>query len=108
MQAGGPISTSILGFGLKLGRVREPANAAERAFAPDTALAGALGLSATFGMTMGDILSDDLCLYPHHNRMFGQGDIPWRHIGGQYDLSVVAPDAEPGKWSERSADRTSS
>ena len=63
----------------------------------DPALAGALGLSATFGMTMGDILSDDLCLYPHHNRMIGQGDIPWRHIGGQYDLSVVAPDAEPGE-----------
>ena len=44
-------------------------------------------------MTTGDIMFDDLSLYPRYNRLIGQIDVPWWHIGGNHDLNFEAPDA---------------
>ncbi|MGU3661547.1 calcineurin-like phosphoesterase C-terminal domain-containing protein [Methylobacterium fujisawaense] len=72
----------------------QPASEAELAFVRDTALTSVLGTSAAFGMTMGDIVSDDLSLYPRYNRLVGRVGIPWWHVGGNHDLNFEAPDAD--------------
>ena len=72
----------------------QPASEAELAFVRDTALTSVLGTSAAFGLTMGDIVSDDLSLYQRYNRLVGRVGIPWWHVGGNHDLNFEAPDAD--------------
>ncbi len=50
--------------------------------------------AAAFGITAGDIMFDDLSLYPRLNRIVGQIGIPWYNIGGNHDLNYEAPDAK--------------
>ncbi|MBY0297744.1 MAG: calcineurin-like phosphoesterase family protein [Methylobacterium sp.] len=71
----------------------QPESHAELGFVRDTAVTRALGLGAAFGMTTGDVLFDDLSLYPRQNRIIGRVGIPWFHIGGNHDLNFEAPDA---------------
>ena len=71
----------------------QPESAAELGFVRDTALASVLGTRAAFGMTTGDIMFDDLALYPRYNRLIGGVGVPWWHIGGNHDLNFEAPDA---------------
>lgn len=71
----------------------QPQSAAELSYVRDTAIASVLGTEAAFGMTLGDILFDDLSMYPRYNRLIGQVGIPWWHIGGNHDLNYEAPDA---------------
>ena len=71
----------------------QPESATELGFVRDTALAGVLGTSAAFGMTTGDIMFDDLALYPRYNRLIGGVGVPWWHVGGNHDLNFEAPDA---------------
>jgi C terminal of Calcineurin-like phosphoesterase/N terminal of Calcineurin-like phosphoesterase len=51
-----------------------------------------IGTKAAFGMTMGDIMSDDLSLYDRYNRIIGRIGIPWHNIAGNHDLNFEAPD----------------
>lgn len=71
----------------------QPESAAELDFVRDTALTGIVGTRAAFGMTTGDIMFDDLSLYPRYNRLIGQVGVPWWHIGGNHDLNFEASDA---------------
>lgn len=71
----------------------QPESGAELDFVRDIALANVVGTKAAFGMTTGDIMFDDLSLYPRYNRLIGQIDVPWWHIGGNHDLNFEAPDA---------------
>jgi hypothetical protein len=50
-----------------------------------------IGTKAAFGMTTGDLMSDDLSLYDRYNRIIGQIGIPWHNIAGNHDLNVEAP-----------------
>jgi hypothetical protein len=45
-------------------------------------------------MTIGDIMYDDLSLYPRLNRIIGQIGLPWYNIGGNHDLNYEAPSAK--------------
>lgn len=71
----------------------QPESAAELEFVRDTALVSVLGTRAAFGMTTGDVMFDDLSLYPRYNRLIGRIGVPWWHIGGNHDLDFEAPDA---------------
>jgi hypothetical protein len=71
----------------------QPESGVELDFVRDTALANVVGTKAAFGMTTGDIMFDDLSLYPRYNRLIGQIGVPWWHIGGNHDLNFEAPDA---------------
>ncbi|MCF4128023.1 calcineurin-like phosphoesterase C-terminal domain-containing protein [Methylobacterium sp. SyP6R] len=76
----------------------QPESHAELTFVRDTAIARVLGLrgefgKVAFGMTTGDVLFDDLSLYPRQNRLIAQVGVPWFHIGGNHDLNFEAPDA---------------
>ncbi|QRE77532.1 calcineurin-like phosphoesterase C-terminal domain-containing protein [Methylobacterium aquaticum] len=76
----------------------QPESHAELTFVRDTAIARVLGLrgepnKVAFGMTTGDVLFDDLSLYPRQNRLIAQVGVPWFHVGGNHDLNFEAPDA---------------
>jgi hypothetical protein len=43
-----------------------------------------IGTKAAFGMTMGDIMSDDLSLYDRYNRIIGRIGIPWHNIAREF------------------------
>ncbi|WP_435013209.1 calcineurin-like phosphoesterase C-terminal domain-containing protein [Xanthomonas arboricola] len=48
--------------------------------------------SARLGTTLGDIVSDDLSLYPALNKVTTQLGVPWFHVPGNHDLNVDAGD----------------
>lgn len=75
----------------------QPESAAELGYVRDTAIASVLDTRAAFGMTTGDIMFDDLALYPRYNRLIGRIGIPWWHIGGNHDLNFEAPDAKDSR-----------
>jgi hypothetical protein len=51
-----------------------------------------VGTKAAFGMTLGDLMSDDLSFYSRYNRVIGRIGIPWHNISGNHDLNFEARD----------------
>jgi len=51
-----------------------------------------VGTKAAFGMTLGDLMSDDLSFYSRYNRVIGRIGIPWYNISGNHDLNFEARD----------------
>jgi hypothetical protein len=49
-----------------------------------------VGTKAAFGMTLGDLMSDDLSFYSRYNRVIGRIGIPWYNISGNHDLNFEA------------------
>ncbi|MDG2526657.1 calcineurin-like phosphoesterase family protein [Stenotrophomonas sp. HITSZ_GD] len=47
---------------------------------------------ARLGTTLGDLVSDDLSLYPALNRVTTSLQVPWFHVPGNHDLNVDAAD----------------
>ena len=70
----------------------QPETTTELGYVRDTAVTRTLGTQAAFGLTTGDIMFDDLALYPRYNRLIGRIGIPWWNIGGNHDLNFEAPD----------------
>ena len=82
----------------------QPESAAEVDFIRDDVVTGLIGNhAAAFGITAGDIMFDDLSLYPRLNRIIGRIGVPWYNIGGNHDLNFEAPDA---KYSRETFKRT--
>ncbi|WP_355608821.1 calcineurin-like phosphoesterase family protein [Xanthomonas cannabis] len=48
--------------------------------------------SARLGTTLGDIVNDDLSLYPALNKVTTQLGVPWFHVPGNHDLNIDAGD----------------
>ncbi len=73
----------------------QPESEVEVGFIRDDVVNGLIGnTTAAFGMTTGDIMFDDLSLYPRLNRIIGQIGLPWYNIGGNHDLNYDAPSAK--------------
>ncbi len=53
---------------------------------------GRLRLPARFGLTLGDVVDDDLSLYPQLNRITARLGLPWLHVAGNHDLDFDALD----------------
>jgi C terminal of Calcineurin-like phosphoesterase/N terminal of Calcineurin-like phosphoesterase/Calcineurin-like phosphoesterase len=82
----------------------QPESPAEVDFIRDDVVTDLIGNhGAAFGMTVGDIMFDDLSLYPRLNRIVGQIGIPWYNIGGNHDLNYEAPN---GKYARETFKRT--
>ena len=82
----------------------QPESAVEVDFIRDDVVNALIGnATAAFGMTTGDIMFDDLSLYPRLNRIVGQIGLPWYNIGGNHDLNFEAPSA---KYSRETFKRT--
>ena len=45
---------------------------------------------ATLGLTLGDVVNDDLSLYPQLNQVTRMLQVPWLHIAGNHDLDSDA------------------
>ena len=81
----------------------QPESAVEVDFIRDDVVTALIGTRAAFGMTTGDIMFDDLSLYPRLNRIIGKIGLPWYNIGGNHDLNYEAPSA---KYSRETFKRT--
>jgi hypothetical protein len=70
----------------------QPENAAELDYVRDDIIAAMLGSDAAFGINHGDVVADDLSLYPRYLQMLGATGIPWHHCAGNHDLNHAAQD----------------
>jgi len=70
----------------------QPENGLELGFLRDDIIAGALGSSAAFGINHGDVVFDDLSLYPRYLQLLGATGIPWHHCPGNHDINPQARD----------------
>jgi len=70
----------------------QPETDAEVDFIREDAISALAGADAKFGLTAGDIMFDDLSLYPRYNAIMGTVGLPWWNIGGNHDLNFEAPD----------------
>jgi 3',5'-cyclic AMP phosphodiesterase CpdA len=69
----------------------QPESDAEVGFIRDAVVNGLVGAKAAFGLTLGDVMFDDLSLYGRLNRIIGRIGVPWYSIGGNHDLNYEAP-----------------
>jgi calcineurin-like phosphoesterase family protein len=71
----------------------QPETLTELSYVRDDIVAAMLGMSgAAFGIHHGDVVGDDLGLYPRHLRLLGSTGIPWHHCPGNHDINYAAPD----------------
>ncbi len=70
----------------------QPETDAELDFIRDDVIAPLAGTRARFGMTIGDLMFDDLSMYGRYNRIIGTIGLPWYSVGGNHDLNFEAPD----------------
>ena len=70
----------------------QPENEAEVDFIREDLIEALKGVDAAFGLTAGDIMFDDLSLFPRLNGIIGTIGLPWWNIGGNHDLNFEAPD----------------
>ena len=70
----------------------QPETEAEVDFIREDLVEALQGTGARFGITAGDVMFDDLALYPRLNAIIGAIGLPWWNIGGNHDLNFEAPD----------------
>lgn len=70
----------------------QPQTSAEVDYLRDDIVSELIGTSARFGMTMGDLLFDDLALFPRYNAVVGEIGIPWYNVPGNHELNFEAED----------------
>jgi hypothetical protein len=70
----------------------QPETGAEVDFIREDLIEALAGVDASFGLTAGDVMFDDLSLYPRSNAIMGTIGLPWWNIGGNHDLNLEAPD----------------
>ncbi len=70
----------------------QPQTEEELDFIRDDVIAELIGTGARFGMTMGDILFDELSLFPRYNALIGTLGIPWYNVPGNHEMNFLAAD----------------
>ncbi|MDJ0786285.1 MAG: calcineurin-like phosphoesterase family protein [Myxococcota bacterium] len=70
----------------------QPQSHAEVDFIRDDIVSELIGTEALFGMTLGDIMFDDLSLLPRFNAVIGQIGVPWYNVPGNHELNFLAED----------------
>ena len=68
----------------------QPANAAELGYLCDDIVTGIVSSGAAFGINHGDVVFDDLSLYPRYLQMLGTSGMPWHHCPGNHDIDSGA------------------
>jgi len=53
-----------------------------------------IGVDAAFGITLGDVVGDDLSLFDNVNESIAQLGMPWYNVIGNHDLNFKAPGDE--------------
>jgi hypothetical protein len=70
----------------------QPETEAEVDFIREDLIGALAGVDAKFGLTAGDIMFDDLSLFPRSNAIMGSIGLPWWNVGGNHDLNFEALD----------------
>lgn len=70
----------------------QPQTRAEIDYIRDDVVAELVGSNAAFGLTLGDIVYDDLSMYSRYNAVIGQIGIPWHNVPGNHDLNYLVPE----------------
>ncbi|MDZ7342135.1 MAG: calcineurin-like phosphoesterase family protein [candidate division KSB1 bacterium] len=70
----------------------QPRNYQEIDYIRDDVVAELIGTSAQFGITLGDIVFDDLSLYGRYNQIVSQIGIPFYNVPGNHDENYDATD----------------
>ena len=70
----------------------QPMTDRELDFIRDDVVAELIGTDAAFGMTMGDILFDDLSMFPRFNALIAQIGVPWYNVPGNHEINFEATD----------------
>ncbi len=70
----------------------QPQTNRELDYIRDDVVTELIGTEAAFGMTMGDILFDDLSMFPRYNALIAQIGIPWYNVPGNHELNFEAAD----------------
>ncbi len=68
----------------------QPQTEEELDYIRDSVVTELIGTNAAFGMTMGDILFDDLSMFPRYNSIIAQIGIPWYNVPGNHELNFLA------------------
>ncbi|MDX2145769.1 MAG: calcineurin-like phosphoesterase family protein [Rhodospirillaceae bacterium] len=69
----------------------QPQSSIELDYLRDDVVAELIGTDAAFGMTLGDIMYDDLSFWPRYNRIVSSIGVPWYNVPGNHDLNYEAP-----------------
>ncbi len=72
----------------------QPQTSAELDYIRDDVVAELIGTEAKFGMTLGDIMFDDLSLFPRYNAIISQIGVPWYNVPGNHELNFLAENDE--------------
>ena len=70
----------------------QPQTDRELDYIRDDVVAELIGTDAAFGMTMGDILFDDLSMFPRYNALIAQIGVPWYNVPGNHEINFNAKD----------------
>ncbi len=68
----------------------QPQTEIELDFIRDDVVAELIGTTAKFGITMGDIMFDEMSLFPRYNAIMGQIGIPWYNVPGNHEINYLA------------------
>lgn len=71
----------------------QPENLTELGYVRDAIVSAMLGVGAAFGINHGDVVADDLSLYPRYLQLLHPIGIPWHHCPGNHDLNHAARDS---------------
>jgi hypothetical protein len=74
----------------------QPQTNRELDYIRDDVVSELIGTPAAFGMTMGDILFDDLSMFPRYNAIISKIGIPWYNVPGNHEVNF---EAENDKYS---------
>ena len=72
----------------------QPQTQRELDYIRDDVVAELIDTQAAFGMTLGDILYDDLSMFPRYNAVIAQIGIPWYNVPGNHELNFEADSDE--------------
>lgn len=70
----------------------QPETHTEVDFIRDGVIPNLIGTQAAFGITLGDVVGDNLALYDRLNGIIGQIGLPWYNVPGNHDLNFEATD----------------
>ena len=71
----------------------QPANDLEMSYLRAQITQGPIASSAAFGITLGDLVGDDLSLFDRYNAVISQIGVPWWNLPGNHDLDFSAASA---------------
>jgi hypothetical protein len=70
----------------------QPQTEVELDFIRDDVIAELIGTSASFGMTLGDIMFDEMSLFPRYNALVSKIGIPWYNVPGNHEINLLSAD----------------